>query len=57
MNYSKLLFLLTSEKLLCSDAYLHWSAYIITLWITPKLAVAVNFAQLVALANHSKLSL
>lgn len=28
-----------------------------TLWITPKLAVAVNFAQLVALASHSKFSL
>lgn len=43
-------------KLLCSNAYSHESVYI-TLWITPKLAVAVNFAQLVALANHSKLSL
>lgn len=29
----------------------------VTLCITPKLAVAVNFAQLVALASHSKLSL
>lgn len=30
---------------------------LLTLWITPRLAVAVNFAQFVALANHSKLSL
>lgn len=29
----------------------------VTLCITPKLAVAVNLAQLVALASHSKLSL
>lgn len=28
-----------------------------TLWMTPRLAVAVNFAQFVALANHSKFSL
>ena len=28
-----------------------------TLWITPKLAVAVNFAQFVALPNHSRLFL
>ena len=27
------------------------------MWITPRLAVAVNLAQLVALANQSKLSL
>lgn len=28
-----------------------------TLWMTPRLAVAVNFAQFVALASHSKFSL
>lgn len=28
-----------------------------TLWMTPRLAVAVNFAQFVARASHSKLSL
>lgn len=33
----------------------HYSAF--TLWMTPRLAVAVNFAQLVALASHSKFSL
>lgn len=28
-----------------------------TLWMTPRLAVAVNFAQFVALASHSRFSL
>lgn len=35
----------------------HRSKIKFTLWITPRLAVAVNLAQLVALASHSKFSL
>lgn len=42
------------NKIVLSDfLYYHLN----TLWMTPRLAVAVNLAQLVALASHSKFSL